>query len=99
VKKEFKDGKNIAFSANTTVQLYPIILLGGGNMEWVSCAIGKESMAVQHCNHCKPSQKDFVKGLGEPWTIKKARMQLTIIETSFFQLLLTYLQNWQGIWV
>jgi hypothetical protein len=37
VTKEFRDRKKIAFSANTTVQLYPIVLLGGGDTEWVSC--------------------------------------------------------------
>jgi hypothetical protein len=73
VTKEFREGKKIAFSAGTTVQLYPIVLLGGGDTEWVSCAIGKENMAGQHCNHCKQSQKDFVKGLGEPWAIEKIK--------------------------
>jgi hypothetical protein len=73
VTKEFREGKKIAFSADTTIQLYPIVLLGGGDAEWVSCAIWKENMAGQHCNHCKQSQKDFVKGLGEPWAIEKIK--------------------------
>jgi hypothetical protein len=54
-----------------TDELFPIILLGGGDTEWVSCAIGKENMASQHCNHCQRSTKDFIRGLGEPWTIKE----------------------------
>jgi hypothetical protein len=41
-------------NTNTTVQLYLIILLGGGNTaEWVSWAIETENMAGQHCNHCQ----------------------------------------------
>lgn len=41
--KEFRDGNMIEFDANTTVQLYPIILfLGGGDTKWVSCVLGKE---------------------------------------------------------
>jgi hypothetical protein len=73
VTKEFRDGRKIELDANTTVQLYPIILLGGGDTEWVSCAIGKENMAGQHCNHCQQSQKDFVQGLDKPWTIEKIK--------------------------
>jgi hypothetical protein len=73
VTKEFRNGKNIVFDANTTVQLYPIILLGGSDTKWVSCAIGKENMAGQHCNHCQRSQKDFAQGLGKPWTIQKIK--------------------------
>jgi hypothetical protein len=65
--------KKIVFYANTTVQLYPIILLGGGDIEWISCAIGKENIAGQHCNHCQRSQKDFAQGLGKPWTIQKIK--------------------------
>jgi hypothetical protein len=30
----------------------------------------KEQMAGQYCNHCQRSQKDFVQGLGKPWTIE-----------------------------
>jgi hypothetical protein len=73
VTKEFWDGKKIVFDANTTVQLYPIILLGGGDTKWVLCAISKENMAGQHCNHCQRSQKDFAQGLGKPWTIQKIK--------------------------
>jgi hypothetical protein len=64
--KEFRDGRKIDFDVGTTVELFPIILLGGGDTEWVSCAIGKENMAGQHCNHCQRSTKDFIRGLGEP---------------------------------
>jgi hypothetical protein len=38
---------------NTKVDLYSIVILGGGDTEWVACAIGKENMAGQHCNHCQ----------------------------------------------
>jgi hypothetical protein len=43
--KEFRDGRKIELDFYTTVELYPILLLGGGDTEWVSCAIGKENMA------------------------------------------------------
>jgi hypothetical protein len=69
--KEFRDGRKIKFDVGATVELFPIILPGGGDTEWVSCTIGKENMAGQHCNHCQRSTKDFIRGLGEPWTIKK----------------------------
>jgi hypothetical protein len=74
VTKDFRDKRKIAFNVNTNVNLYPIIILGGGDTEWVACAIGKENMAGQHCNHCQRSQKDFVQGLGEPWTIEKIKV-------------------------
>jgi hypothetical protein len=73
VTKEFCDGKKDEFTPDTIIELYRIILLGGGDTEWVSCAIGKENMAGQHCNHCQWSQKDFIEGLGEPWTIQKIK--------------------------
>jgi hypothetical protein len=73
VVKEFRDGRKIELDVYTTVELYPILLLGGGDTEWVSCAIGKENMAGQHCNHCHQSTKDFIQGLGEPWTIEKIK--------------------------
>jgi hypothetical protein len=66
VTKEFRDGKKVELIPNTIVELYLIILLGGGDTEWVSCAKGKENMAGQRCNHCQRSQKDFIEGLGEP---------------------------------
>jgi hypothetical protein len=73
VVKEFRDGRKIELDVYTTVELYPILLLGGGDTEWVSCAIGKENMAGQHCNHCQRSTQDFIQGLGEPWTIEKIK--------------------------
>jgi hypothetical protein len=96
VTKEFRDGKKDEFTPDTIIELYRIILLGGGDTEWVSCAIGKENMAGQHCNHCQWSQKDFIEGLGEPWTIQKIKMQPTIIETRLYQLWLTQLPSLQG---
>jgi hypothetical protein len=73
VVKELRDGRKIELDVYTTVELYHILLLGSGDTEWVSCAIGKESMAGQHCNHCQRSAKDFIQGLGEPWTIEKIK--------------------------
>ena len=74
VTKEFRDKRKVEFDVNTKVNLYPIILLGGGDTEWVACAIGKENMAGQHCNHCQRSQKDFIQGPGEPWTNDKIKV-------------------------
>jgi hypothetical protein len=73
VVKEFRDGRKIKLDIYTTVELYPILLLGGGDTEWVSCAIRKENMAGQHCNHCQRSTKDFIQGLGRPCTIEKIK--------------------------
>jgi hypothetical protein len=49
--------------------MYPIVLLGGGDTEWVACALGKENMTGAHCNHCWRSKKDFHLGRGELWTL------------------------------
>jgi hypothetical protein len=44
-------------------------VLGGGNTEWVLCALGKENMAGAHCNHCNQSKQDFHVGRGELWAL------------------------------
>jgi hypothetical protein len=91
--KEFRDGRKIDLIVYTKVELYPILLLGGGDTEWVSCAIGKENMAGQHCYHYQRSTKDFIQGLGQPWTIEKIktsagqhqnRLLLPHLQTSFW---------------
>jgi hypothetical protein len=69
VKKEFRDGGIVRFSNASTLKMYPIVVLGGGDTEWVSCALGKENMAGAHCNHCNRSKKDFNLGRGELWTL------------------------------
>jgi hypothetical protein len=70
VKKKFRDGRSVTFSASTsTLEMYPFVVLGGGDTEWVACALGKENMAGAHCNHCSRSKKDFHLGRGEPWTL------------------------------
>jgi hypothetical protein len=69
VKKEFRDGGSVTFSASSTLEMYPIVVLGGGDTEWVSCALGKENMAGAHCNHCNRTTKDFHLGRGELWTL------------------------------
>jgi len=69
VKKEFRDGGLVRFSASSTLKMYPIVVLGGGDTEWVSCALGKENMAGAHCNHCNRSKRDFHIGRGELWTL------------------------------
>ena len=53
VKKEFSDGHVVGFSATRTLEMYPIVILGGGDTEWVVCALEKENMAGAHCNHCR----------------------------------------------
>ena len=70
VKKEFCycDGL-VRFSASSTLKIYPIVVLEGGNTEWVSCALGKENMAGAHCNHCNRPKRDFHIGCGELWTL------------------------------
>jgi hypothetical protein len=70
VKKEFRDGRTVRFSASrSTLEMHPIVVLGGGDAEWVSCALGKENMAGAHCNHCNRSKQDFHVGRGELWTL------------------------------
>jgi hypothetical protein len=49
--------------------MYPMVALGGGDTEWVACAIGKENMAGAHCNHCQRFKQDFHLGRGELWTL------------------------------
>jgi hypothetical protein len=53
VKKEFWDGRVVSFSNSSTLIMYPMIVLGGGDTEWVVCALEKENMAGAHCNHCR----------------------------------------------
>ncbi len=49
--------------------MFRVVVVGGGDTEWVACALGKENMAGAHCNHCQRSKKDFHLGRGEPWTL------------------------------
>jgi hypothetical protein len=58
------------FSSNTTLEMYPVVVLGGGDTEWVACALGKENMAGAHCNHCRRSKVDFHLGRGELWQLE-----------------------------
>jgi hypothetical protein len=37
VKKEFRDGRVVSFSNQSTLIMYPMIVLGGGDTEWVAC--------------------------------------------------------------
>jgi hypothetical protein len=69
VKKEFRNGRSVRFSATATLEMYPFVLLGGGDTKWVACALGKENMAGAHCNHCRRSTKDLHLGQGDPWTL------------------------------
>jgi hypothetical protein len=52
------------------LEMLPLVVLGGGDTEWVACALGKENMAGAHCNHCRRSKKDFHLGRGEPLTME-----------------------------
>jgi hypothetical protein len=71
VKKEFRDGRvAVGFSNPSTLIMYPMIVLGGGNTEWVACALWKDNMAGAHCNHCRRSKNDFHLGRGEPWSLE-----------------------------
>jgi hypothetical protein len=50
VKMEFGDGSLVRFSASSTLEMHPVlVVLGGGDAEWVSCALGKEHVAGAHC--------------------------------------------------
>jgi hypothetical protein len=69
VKQEFRDGGSVAFSASSTLEMHPVVVLGGGDTERVSCALGKENMAGAHCNHCNRATKRFHLGRGELWTL------------------------------
>jgi hypothetical protein len=55
VKKDFRDGHVVGFSATSTLEMYPsIIVIGGGDTKWVAwCAFGKENMSGAHWNHCQ----------------------------------------------
>jgi hypothetical protein len=48
VTKEFRDKRKVEFDVNSKVELFPIIVLGGNDTEWVACAIEKENMSGQH---------------------------------------------------
>jgi hypothetical protein len=50
VKKEFRDECSVCFSDSSMLEMYLFVLLGGGDTEWVACALGKENMAGAHCN-------------------------------------------------
>ena len=63
VQKEFRDGGVVEYSSSSTLEMFPVVVLGGGDTEWVACALGKENMAGAHCNHCRRSKKDFHLGL------------------------------------
>jgi hypothetical protein len=41
VKKEFRDGGLVRFSAWTTLEIHPVVVLGGGDTEWISCGLGE----------------------------------------------------------
>jgi hypothetical protein len=70
VEKKFRDGHVIKYSATCTIEMYPIVVLGSGDTEWVACALGKEGMAGAHCNHCNRSTGNFHLGRGDPWTLE-----------------------------
>jgi hypothetical protein len=70
VKKEFRHGCVVCFSASSTLEMYLMAVLGGGDTEWVACALGKEYMTGAHCNHCRGSKNNFHLGRRrELWTL------------------------------
>jgi hypothetical protein len=80
VKKEFRDGRVVGFLATSSLQMFPVVVLGGGNTEWVACAIGKENMAGAHCNHCRRSKVDFHLGRGVLWTLNSIEATARIFQ-------------------
>eukprot|EP00957_Ditylum_brightwellii_P095254 7255172-Ditylum_brightwellii.AAC.1 len=63
----------IATKEETTLDIYPIAVLGIGNMEWQSLALGKENASSCHCNHCQQTQDNFSNGVAEPWTLQRLK--------------------------
>jgi hypothetical protein len=81
VKKEICNVGVVQFLASSTLEMFPVVVLGGGDTEWVACALGKVNMAGAHCIHCRRSKKDFHLGRGEPWTLASiAAMSWTICD-------------------
>eukprot|EP00957_Ditylum_brightwellii_P120106 9164758-Ditylum_brightwellii.AAC.1 len=54
----------------TTLNTYPTVVLGTGDMEFQALALGKEFLLC-HCNHCEQNQLSFGNGASEPLTLKK----------------------------
>jgi hypothetical protein len=70
VKKESCNGHVVEFSTTCTLEMYPIVVLGGGDTEWVACSLGKENMAGVHCSHCQWSKIYFHLRHGKLWTLE-----------------------------
>jgi hypothetical protein len=64
VKKEVCDGHVAEFLTTSSLEMFPVIVLGGGDTEWMTCTIGKENTTGAHCNHCRQSKVDFHLGHG-----------------------------------
>ena len=57
-----------------------IRLLATGDLAWYSLALGKPSMAGEHCWRCKSRRKDHQKDplhVGEPWTLHEMKERYT----------------------
>jgi hypothetical protein len=52
-------------------KVFPVVVLGGGDTQWISCALGKESHDDVACDHCK--QKHLGDGIGELWTLESLK--------------------------
>jgi hypothetical protein len=64
--------RTVPFSlTDTKLKVFPVVVLGGGDTQWISCALGKENYDGVACNHCK--QKHLGDGIGELWTLESLK--------------------------
>jgi hypothetical protein len=61
--------RTVPFSlTDAKLKVFPVVVLGGGDTQWILCALGKENYDGVACNHCK--QKHLGDGIGELWTLE-----------------------------
>jgi hypothetical protein len=56
---------------DTRLKVFPVVVLGGGNTQRISWALGKENYDGVACNHCK--QKHLGDGIGELWSLESSK--------------------------
>jgi hypothetical protein len=53
------------------LKVFPVVVLGCDNTQWILCALGKESCDSVACDHCR--QKDLGDGVGESWSLDSSK--------------------------
>jgi hypothetical protein len=53
------------------LKVFPLVVLGGGDTQWISCALGKEICDGVACDHC--TQKHLGDGVGELWWLESLK--------------------------